>query len=288
MSTLGHSGQSGHGGHGGQGGHAGQGPGHHGNHGHGHHGHSGGNAMGGGGQQQTWASIFNETRFSGDGFRSPLFGLIAYGMVFLSIVLVICLADNNLLDFAVTQHRESQQKHAREVAEAETKAEEEALKKAGATQPQSDAQPAAQQGFDQQAAAPQDNGQQSLLPPVQPLPSVAQPGVSQQPSQPGYLQQSLLQQMQPGYSQQGYAPQAYAAPSQYQQAAAPGFPQGGFQQGFGGPMQPPGFAPAQNAGAGYPQRTGAYQHSGAYYQGGYKTGPDGTTQVPMNRMVVNR
>ncbi len=31
------------------------------------------------------------------------------------------------------------------------------------------------------------------------------------------------------------------------------------------------------------------RHSGsAYYQGGYKTGPDGTSKVPMNRMVVNR
>ncbi len=49
------------------------------------------------GPQQTWQSAFAETRFSGDLFRSPIIPLCAFGMIFFSVVLVICLADNNLL-----------------------------------------------------------------------------------------------------------------------------------------------------------------------------------------------
>lgn len=205
--------------------------------------------MGGGGHQQTWASIFNETRFSGEMIRNPLFGLIAYGMIFLSIILVICLADNNLLDFAVTQHNEAQAKRAKEMAEAETRAEE-ALQ--SNSPPSQTASPVAIQDAPQSAA-------QNLLPQAAP----SQGFSSQIQAQPGYLQQSLMPPGQSGNPQ-------YPSQSQYQ------------------PYQQGGFAgyPQQSAG-GYSQ-SGAYQSSGAYMQGGFKTGPDGTTRVPMNRMVVNR
>lgn len=208
--------------------------------------------MGGGGHQQTWASIFNETRFSGEMIRNPLFGLIAYGMVFLSIILIICLADNNLLDFAVTQHNEAQARRAKEMAEAEAKSEDSAISQTNASQSRG-APPAAGQD-----ALPQQS-MQDLLPQSAP----SQGFSSQSPSQPGYLQQSLLQQGQSGNLQS-----ATQSPYQpYQQGGFAGYP--------------------QQSGNGYPQ-SGAYQSSGAYMQGGYKTGPDGTTRVPMNRMVVNR
>ncbi len=217
--------------------------------------------MGGGGHQQTWASIFNETRFSGDMIRNPLFGLVAYGMVFLSIILVICLADNNLLDFAVSQHNEAQAKRAKQLAEAEREADQSARPQADSTQSADQVQPAAQ--------LPQPA--QSLLPPSAPQENFSQPS----PSQPGYLQQSLMQQGQ--YGQQNFSQPAYPSASAYQ-----GYGQTGMQQ-----MQPGAFSsyPQPQSGA---YRQGGYQNSGAYYQGGYKTGPDGTTQVPMNRMVVNR
>lgn len=208
--------------------------------------------MGGGVHQQTWASIFNETRFSGEMIRNPLFGLIAYGMIFLSIILVICLADNNLLDFAVTQHNEAQAKRAKEMAEAESKAEEAAISQSNASQGRGAPPVASQDALPQQSV-------QDLLPQSAP----SQGFSSQSPAQPGYLQQSLLLQGQSGNLQS-----ANQSPYQtYQQGSFPGY--------------------AQQSGGGYPQ-SGAYQSSGAYMQGGYKTGPDGTTRVPMNRMVVNR
>lgn len=309
VSTLGHSGQSGHGGHGGHGGSGQAAPGHHGNHGHGHHGHSGGgNAIGGSGLQQTWSSVIKETRFSGEMFRNPLVPLMIYGMVFLSIMLIICLADNNLLDFAVQQHNEAQKKRMQEMATQQLKAEEAAVAQSGAAQEsvrvageQSDAQPQQQslqqpqqqslqqplqlsqqqpqqQGFDQQLSSAQD----FLGAPAQSVPS-QQPGFGAQPAaQQGYLQQSLNRQNSGGGfqpptaqdSQQSYG--SYGAsygtyPSSYPQASYG-------QQGY---SQMSGYS--QN---GY--HAAGSQRSGAYMQGGFKTGPDGVSQVPMNRMVINR
>ncbi len=261
MSTLGHSGHSG-----GHGGHAG-----------GHHGHSGGgHVSGGGGPQETWNAASQETSFYGDLYRSPLIPLIAFGMVFFSVVLVVCLADSNLLEFAVSQHKEAQQKHAAQVQNAIKDAEEAS---AAQTAEQSPPQPEAAVATPPQTSAPQETGSA-------PQQGFGQMGAAQQmnaqPSalaQLGYLQQSL----QPGFAQRGYAAsqqQPYAA---YHEPlmAAPGFaPQVNPQAGFGaGAYQPGGFTtPAANQS----------QHGGAWLQGGYKTGPDGFSRIPMNRMVVNR
>lgn len=295
MSTQGH---SGHGGHGGSGQAT---PGHHGNHG--HHGHSGGgNAIGGGGLQQTWNSVIKETRFSGEMFRNPLVPLMIYGMVFLSIMLIICLADNNLLDFAVQQHNEAQKKRMQEAAAQQMKADEAALGQGGATQesPQAANQEISQQPQQQQQLQQQFDQQ---LSPAQNFPdAVGQPNQAnlvQQPSfasppsaQPGYLQQSLNRQSSGGgfsqpnaqYSQQNYG--NYGSSGAYSPYAAA--PQMGYsQQGYAGSaeMQPMGMS-NQFARGGY--HAAGSQRSGAYMQGGFKTGPDGVSQVPMNRMVINR
>ena len=298
VSIQGHSGQSGHGGHGGSGQAA---PGHHGNHGHGHSG--GGNAIGGGGLQQTWSSVIKETRFSGEMFRNPLVPLMIYGMVFLSIMLIICLADNNLLDFAVQQHNEAQKKRMQEAAAQQVKADE-------ASAAQNGAVPESAQGANQEISQqPQQNQQQQpqvqqqfdqqLSPAQNFLNPVGQPNLVQQPSfaspasgQQGYLQQSLnrqnsgggLAQPSPQYAQPNYGD--YGSSGAYSPYAAA--PQMGYgQQGFAGtaPMQPMGMG-NQFAGGGY--HAAGSQRSGAYMQGGFKTGADGVSQVPMNRMVINR
>jgi hypothetical protein len=242
--------------------------------------------------QQTWSSAIKETRFSGEMFRNPLVPLMIYGMVFLSIMLIICLADNNLLDFAVQQHNEAQKKRMQEMATQQLKAEEAAVAQSGAAQEsvraageQSDAQPQQQSlqqpqqtGFDQQLSSAQD----FLGAPAQSVPS-QQPGFGAQPAaQQGYLQQSLNRQNSGGgfqqptaqYSQQsygGYGASSGAYPSSYPQASYG-------QQGY---SQMSGYS--QN---GY--HAAGSQRSGAYMQGGFKTGPDGVSQVPMNRMVINR
>lgn len=233
--------------------------------------------MGGGGAQETWASQFNETRFSGELFRSPLIPLIAYGMIFLSIVLVVCFADNNLLDFAMSQHKEAQERHARQIAEAQNKEQEANSAQnlaAGETS-------GAGSGAEQQAI------QQPMMPGFSQA-GIGQPMARQQPGQMGYLQQSLAQQAsgqpQPQqYAQSAYAPPGYAQPGYGQ---APYVMQGGVQQspypqtaysqtGCQQPMSQGGMAPIPARG-------------GAYYQPGFKTGPDINSRIPINRMVVNR
>jgi len=303
MSTLGHSGQGGQGGHGGHGGHSGQGaPGHHGNHGHGHHGHSGGgNAIGGNGIQQTWNSIIQETRFSGEMFRNPLVPLMIYGMVFLSIMLIICLADNNLLDFAVQQHNEAQKKRMQEMAAAQMKAEETAAARRGnetGEQEAPDKQVSDQQVLEQQAVSQPGFDQQlssvneflPRQPANAPIPeSGISPSTGAGAAQTGYLQQSLIQQnsfldgqprtfnAQPAYGSYGAtnSSSAYFMPP----------PQAPGQHGFTGAAGQMGGASGFSQG-GY--HAAGHLRSGAYLQGGFKTGADGVSQVPMNRMVVNR
>lgn len=298
--SLGHSGgQGGHGGHGG----------------HGHHGHSGGGgqAMGGGGPQETWTSALKETRFGGELYRSPLIPLVAYGMVVASVVIVVCFADSNLLEFAVSQHKEAQQKH-----DEKLKKEMEEAAEASGSQAE-DAQPVAQ-GASQSAASdassvaaqqqPAPQGLPASVPPAalsapnqmsgyQPAqqfqPAYAQPQTAYaqpQPAQTGYLQQSLQggygSNKQYGESEQAFVAgrQAYGAYSSTGPAAGafvPSYPASGSAA-----YQQPGYPAQPYQAAGLAPMANLQQHGNAWLQGGYKTGADGVTRVPMNRMVVNR
>ena len=201
-------------------------------------------------------------------------------MIFLSIVLVVCFADNNLLDFAMSQHKEAQEKHARQIAEAQNQEQE-----ANSAQ-----NSAAGETSDTGSGAEQQAIQQPKMPGFSQA-GIGQPMAPQQPGQMGYLQQSLAQQAsgqpqapsptqsyaqpfgQQGYAQPGYGQAPYVMPGGYQQSGYPqaAYPQTGYQQ----PIPQGGMAPIPARG-------------GAYFQPGFKTGPDVNTRIPINRMVVNR